>query len=137
MKFMYFTELKVTPATREESVLAKQWVRKELYQIQEANYPFEWQDCHLITEVTDFGYDGLFFNLTHLTHARTMERQYMSRNIIRQAEDRPRVLYVAMNKESYDLLKIEAIKPFAKNLFHKDQVKEIRQWLKQTYKIGA
>lgn len=135
MRFLFFGDTMDKPKMREDAAVTKVWFRDNILP---KDFSCEWESTMMIPRLQEFDYDGLLFDLSQLTHARTLERQYLTRILLRMCQDRKKTLYIAINDASYDLLKKETIVPMAdyKNLFKYDQVKNIKDWLKQVRGLG-
>ena len=122
MNVLYFGNFLDVADTRLQSVETKIWFKNTIL----TGQPFEWDSTTTITELTKLPYSGLVLDLSSLKHgARAFERQYITRLVLRQIDDRPRSFFLVMNDYTFDCLKKESIKDLTKipNLFIRDVAK--------------
>lgn len=133
MKVLFFGDTLDKAKMREDAAVTKVWFRDTIMK----EFPFEYETTMFIPRIQEFDYDVLLFDLSQLTHSRSMERQYLTRILLRMCQDRSKTLFVCINDESYELLKKETIIPMThyKNLFTYQNVEEIVQWLKRERNI--
>ena len=134
MKILYFGDFLHPPETKLASVETKIFFKNNVLK----DLTFEWDYTCIITELTKSLYDGLVLDLNGIKHgAHSFERQYITRMVLRQIEEKPRVFFVAMNQYTYECLEKESIKKLIdfKNLFVRDEqrdsdIKPLQKFLK-------
>jgi hypothetical protein len=133
MRVLFFGDTLDKPKMREDAAVTKVWFRDNVMK----DLEFEYETTMFITRIQEFDYDILLFDLSQLTHSRMMERQYLTRILLRMCQDRVKTLFVCINDVSYELLKKETIVPMTnyKNLFTYKNVAEIIEWLKRVRNV--
>lgn len=115
MKILYFGNFMNPPDIREQSLLTKIYFKENVLK----DIPLEWEETHLINEITKNPYNGLVLDLSKLKGNHSFERQYITRMVLRLIDDRPKTFFVALNDFTFECLVHESIKDLKKatNLF--------------------
>jgi len=126
MRILFFGNVFAQDRNESQAKEIENWIHANL--IPSATF-VHFENTTLINDINRKDYDALFMDLSGITKERVMERQYITRTIIRMAEDRPYVLYVAVNDTTYAMFQHEAIKPLSANLVRMKDIQAIKKWL--------